>query len=470
MKIMLVNPPVPQSYYNKEFYPPLSLLYLGAVLKQNGEEVKILDLRTIELNEADNFYNFYKNILITNISEFQPEIIGFGCLYSGNFPDILKFSEQIKERFKNIPIVIGGIHSTIYPTEILSNCPSIDWIVLGEGELSIIQLVNAIKTNCYDFEKIDGFAFRNKNGKIVVNHKTQFIKNLDTIPFPAYELISLKDYYVDTSNWHNPKDLPINTSLPVISSRSCPNRCNFCSMFMVMGPKWRPRTPENVVDEIEFLYNEYNHKHYSFMDDNLTLKKTHILEICNLINKRKLNIQFETPNGIATCTLDEEVLDARVSAGLVRIAHAIESGSDFIRNKVMKKYLSREKIFEIVKLTKKYKQLFVKAFFIIGMPEETKETLTETYNMIKEIDVDRTYLQNIIPFPGAKIFYQALRDNLLVNIDPKKLYKSDELYITNYNRFFIKPYQLKLTDLYEFRTKCDDLIVAQQKAKKKQIV
>src|SRR5208337_4375395 len=127
----------------------------------------------------------------------------------------------------------------------------------------------------------------------------RFIGDLDEIPFPAYDLINLKDYYHDTSNWLNPKNLPINTSISILSSRSCPMRCNFCSMFMVMGPKWRCRSPQNVVDEIEYLYHKYNHRHFSFMDDNLTLKKSHVLEICNQIIERNLNIQFETPNGIA---------------------------------------------------------------------------------------------------------------------------------------------------------------------------
>ncbi|MDD5688014.1 MAG: radical SAM protein [Elusimicrobia bacterium] len=468
MRILLVNPPTPLPYYNsREYYIPSSLLYLAAVLQNNGEEIKILDMKTFKFEELENpkkFYTFYENLLINTISDFNPELIGFGCLFSGHFPDILKFSILIKEKYKHIPVVIGGIHPTIYPFEILSNCPSIDWLVLGEAEQSILQLVNTLKDKSYEFEKIDGFAFR-KNGKVIVNPKTHFIKNLDTIPFPAYDIIDLKDYYVDTSNWHNPKKLSINTSIPIISSRSCPNHCNFCSMFMVMGPRWRARSPKNVVDEIEYLYNKYDHRHFSFMDDNFTLKKSHVIEICNQIIKRKLNIQFETPNGIATGTMDEEILDIMVSAGLVRISLAIESGSDFIRNKVMKKHLNKEKIYEVVNLTKKYKQLYVRAFFIIGMPEETEETLMDTYNMIREIDVDRIYLQNIIPYPGTELFNQALKDNLFVGIDPNDFYKSDALYMINYRQFFIKPYKLEIKYLQEFRIKCDNLI-AEQKAKK----
>jgi len=468
MRVLLINSPIPVSYYNREYYLPSSLLYLASVLEKNGEEVKILDLKCAKYEIPDNPYKHYGNIIIDTISDFGPDLIGFGCLFSGNFPDILRFSVSIKKKYPIIPIVIGGIHPTIYPKEIMANCPSIDWIVLGEGEETIVKLINTVKTGRYDFDQIDGFAFRN-NGTIVVNPKTTYIKELDTIPFPAYHLVSFKDYYEDTSKWHNPKELSFKTSIPIITSRSCPNRCSFCSMFMVMGPKWRDRSPQNVVDEIEYVYSKYNQNHFSFMDDNLTLKKSHVLEICNQILKRKLNIQFETPSGISIKSLDEEVLDALVSAGLVRVSLAIESGSDFIRNKIMKKHLSKQKIYEIVHLAKRYKHLYIKAFFIIGLPEETHETLSETYHMIQEINVDRVYLQNIVPFPGTEVFKQALRDNLLVDINPETLYKSDALYLTNYSRYFIKPYQLDLKDLQKFRDKCDSLI-EEQNADKKMLI
>lgn len=461
MKILLVNPPIPKTYYNREYYISSSLMYLGAVLKKNGEEVKILDLKTFNFTGYTGPQDFYDCILLDTIADFRPQVIGIGGLYSGNFPDVLRFSRVIKAKFEEIPIVIGGIHATIYPYEILSKCPTIDWIVLGEGEESVVRLADAIKSRQYDFKKIDGFAYR-KNGEVFINPKTHYIEDLDSIPFPAYELINLQHYYVDTSDWHNPKNLPINTSIPIITSRSCPNRCNFCSMFMVMGPRWRARSPQNVVNEIEYLYKKYNHRHFSFMDDNLTFKKTHIMGICSQIIKRKLDIQFETPNGISINTLDEEVLDAMVEAGMVRVCLAIESGSDFMRNKIIKKRLSREKILETVRITRKYKHLYVKAFFIIGMPEETPETLNDTYEMIKEVKADRIYLQSAVPFPGTKIFEQALRDNLFVDLDPKDFYKSDALYGTNYERFFIKPYSMDLVQLHAFRAKCNALIAQQQ--------
>jgi len=456
MKILLVNPPIPEILTNKEYYIPSSLLYLAAVLRK--DEVEVLDLNTFRPYKSGNPTKLCEGILMEKIADFRPSLIGLGCLFSGQFPDVLNFSGKIKEVFKTTPIVIGGMHPTIYPAEILANCPSIDWVVIGEGEESVLQLVNTLSDESYDFDKVDGFAYR-RNGKVIVNPKRRLISNLDDIPFPAYDLINLPDYYHDTSGWHNPKNLPINMSIPIISSRGCPMHCTFCCMFMVMGHRQRCRTPEKVVDEIEFLYQKYGHRHFSFMDDNLTLNRIHILEICNEIIKRRLNIQFETPNGISTGTLNEEVLDALVSAGLVRVSLAIESGSDFIRNEVMRKRLSRDKIFEIIRLTKKHRALYVRTFFIMGMPEDTRETLEETYEMLKEIDIDKPIVTNLMPFPGTKVFEQALRDNLFIgNLAMENLWRMDEFYYTGNKRFFIKPYALELSELQEFRERFDCLI------------
>lgn len=456
MKILLVNPPNPASYYNNEVYPPSSLMYLAAALRKNGEDCEILDLKLYKYNGLD-----HGAVLASRVGAYKPDLIGLGCLFSGNFPELLKLSAACKAGFPGIPIVTGGIHPTIYAGQILKNCPSIDYVILSEGERSVVEFAEALKNGGRDFEKIGGFAYR-KDGGIRINPRANFIEDPDAIPFPAYDLVDLKDYYVDTSKWHNPKKLPINTSVPIISSRSCPNRCTFCSMYMVMGPRWRPRSAGNVVDEIEFVYNKYGHRHFSFMDDNFALNKARAIEICGQIVERKLNLQFETPNGLSLNTLDEEVLDALVSAGMVRTGLAIESGSDHIRNKIMGKNLSRKKIYEVVDLTRKYKDLFVTAFFIMGMPEETPETLMDTYNMVREIHVDKVLLMNIVPFPCTKLYEQAKRDNLLTDPDTENAYKAADRYFTNTRKFFIKPYKMELSELLEFRDKFEKMLAGQK--------
>jgi radical SAM superfamily enzyme YgiQ (UPF0313 family) len=194
------------------------------------------------------------------------------------------------------------------------------------------------------------------------------------------------------------------------------------------------------------------------MDDNFTLNRKHSIEICNEIVKRNLRIQIETPNGISVNSLNEEVLDAFVEAGLIRISLAIESGSEYIRS-AMKKHLKQDKIYEVVNLTKKYKDLYTRAFFIMGMPEETKETLDETYQMIIDIDVDKPIVSNLLPFPGTELFEQCVRDNLLTDeIDMDNLWSMSDFNFTDNKKFFIKPYSMSLDELKEYRDKFDILI------------
>ena len=402
---------------------------------------------------------FCEEVILQHIAEFRPCLIGFGCLFSGQFQPILKLSERVRAEYSRIPIVIGGMHPTIFAKEILSNCPSMDYIVLGEGEEQVVALAQTVyKKDFNGLSDLGGIAYR-KNGQVIVNAKNHFIEDLDGLPFPAYDLIDFEDYYHSTSHWHNPKKLSFNMTVPIISSRSCPMKCNFCSMYLVMGPKLRTRSPQNVVDEIQLLYDDYGQTHFSFMDDNINLNKRHIISICNEIVRRNLDIQFETPNGLSIAPLDQRVIDAMVEAGWVRGAIAIENGSDFIRNKVIGKHLSREKIFEVIRLAKSYKVLYLKVFFIIGFPEDTPETLMETYEMIKEIDVDEVYVTNLMPFPGTAVFQQAVRDNLFVDeIDLDNLWQMPGFHYHNNYKFYIKPYKMRIEELNEFRRKFDDLL------------
>jgi len=230
-------------------------------------------------------------------------------------------------------------------------------------------------------------------------------------------------------------------------------------MYTVMGPILRYRTPRNVVDEIQFLYERYGQNHISFMDDNININKSHILDICSEIIKRNLNIQFETPSGLCVMALDQEVVEAMVHAGWVRGAIAIESGNDFIRNKVMGKHLSRTKIFDVIKLLKSYRQLYIKAFFLIGMPEDTPDTLMDTYNMLRDIDIDEPYVTNLMPFPGTAVFEQARRDNLFVSdFDLDGLWAKTGFHYHTNSRFYIRPYKMSLESLYGYREKFDELV------------
>lgn len=457
MDILLINPYTFQALQNQEYYPPPSLFYLSEILLEHNINVEVLDLNTHFNGHLQNKNELSKRCIIEKIKKKKPDLIGITCLFSGHMEQVICYSQTIKSNFKDIGIVIGGIHPTIFYNDILSNIPEIDYIVLGEGEETIIALVDALDNN-KKIDDIKGLVFR-KNDKIIINKKCDFIKDLDRLPFPKYKNIDIKKYYVDTSAWNNPKKLEINMSLPIISSRGCPMNCNFCSMFLVNGRQCRYRNIKKVVDEIEFLNKSYNCNHFSFYDDNLTLNKNRIKELYSEILKRKLNIQFETPNGLSIRTLDEDIINMLVELGLTRISLAIESGDDFIRNKIMKKNVSREKIYDVIKICKKHKNLKIRAYFIMGMPEDTKTSLENTYNMIREIDINKPQVTNLLPYPGTKVFEQCVNDGLFFdNNFIKNLWKTNKMYMAGNKDFFVKPYRMSLPELIKYRKKFDVLI------------
>lgn len=460
MRVLLVNPQIPRSFYNREFHVPAGVLAVASVLQRNGEEVRILDLKCLQHKHPETGDDGYDREFLKVAGDFRPEMIGFGGLFSGNFRDVLRMSRLSKQDFPQIPVIMGGVHPVMFAGDILKNCPSFDWLTLGEADDTIVELVNMLKKKDFFFDRLQGFACRGNDGTPQVVPRRKYIDDLDKLPFPAYDLIDFADYDVDTSGWHNPRNLVIRTEMPIFTSRSCPFDCNFCAAKKIMGRGWRARSPGNVADEIELLYHKYSQRHFAFMDDNFAYDKRRLLGIFREIERRGLNIQFETHNGISIKTLDEEMVDTMVAGGLTRIALPIESGSDFIRNKVMKKGLSREKIYEVVKWLRKHgKTVNIRAFFIIGMPEETRETLQDTYDMIRDLRFDKVHLTNLVPFPGTAVFAQAMRDHLFTGeVDLDNLFLADTQYQTNYRHFSIKPYNMSIAELLEFRERCAEMI------------
>ena len=468
MRILLINPSTPSYMPNKEYMLSTGMLSLAAVLQRDGFEVTLLDLnvhRPWEWDEATGS-KMTAELIARLALEFRPALIGIGCLFSGQFQSVLRYATTCKGVLPEVPIVIGGMHPTIYPREILSHCPVIDYVVIGEGELQMVSLAKSLREGSKDPAGTDGIGWRSNN-EVLIAPKKAFIANLDELPLPAYDLVDSSNYEHDTSHWHNPKGHAFGMTVPIVSSRSCPTRCNFCSMFMVMGPRIRFRSPGNVVDELELLYHRYGQRHFSFMDDNVNLNKRHILGICSEIRRRGLDIQFETPNGLFTAALDREVMDAMIGAGWVRGAIAIESGSDYIRNQIMGKHLSREKILEVTRLAKEYPGLYFKAYFIIGMPEDTRETLMESYKMIEELDIDDPYVTNLVPFPGTRVFEQARRDGLFIDdFDLENLWRMEGFHYHDNKRFYVKPYRMELSELEEFRARFDGLLADHKRRKK----
>jgi len=457
-RILLVNPHSSPPVDSDERVITLPLLYISSYLKQFGHEVLFIDLYNEQRMEYTNGNVFDMESLFSSkyykqILDFNPDIAGVTVHYSGRFFPAIEFIQLFNNYFPDISCVIGGIYPTLFSEEILSRYEPVDFILKGESEETFLQLIDCLNNKSGSLKEIDGLTYR-INDKIINNEKKNFISNLDLIPFPDYDLIDIKEYFFDTSEWYNPKQYPININIPILTTRSCPNQCTYCSMYKVHGRGFRKRSVNNVVDEIEYLYNKFNLKYFSFTDDNLTFDKGRIIKICSEIVNRGIEIQFDTPNGLDMNRLDSDVISALVGAGLVKTSLAVESGSPKIR-KSINKYLEQEKIYEVVDAVRKYPELKFSLLFVIGFPEDTLETLDETYNLIKELGIDKFSMNYAVPYPGTKLFHEC-KDNKLIELSTAVFLNIPNL--SHHTKVpFIKPYKLEKEDLIDFREKCMEL-------------
>ena len=460
--ILLINPPNSESIRTPRYFlMSLALLYLSGSSKLVAT-TNILDLNVAKkkffLSENAGKFS-YVEVVEREIKRLSPDFVGITCLFSGQIEMVLKIADAVKKVKPSIITILGGMHPTIFYSEILSNCPNVDAVAIGEGEITLKKILTTERDN---WGSIEGLAFRNKQKQIIVNTKIPFVENLDELPPPAYDLFNFEDYKLDTSGWYNPKKLEIGTSVPILTSRSCPFKCNFCAMNLVMGTKFRARSAESVFREIEYLYKVRNVRYFNIMDDNFSLDKKRIKQICKYIIDAKLDISFDVCNGTMPATMDDDVIDAVAAAGFCSCFLAIESGSHFMRNKVMNKHLSNETIIRVVNSFRRYPKIHLAAFFIMGMPEETKTTLDETYKLIEMLDLDSFKMAVITPLPGTKLFEQCERDNLfLANSEERSsLWNYSSWYLRLLNEtppFFFKPYNMEIRELDEYARKFETL-------------
>lgn len=443
----------------EDLYPSAALLYLAAMLRANNCEPIIVDLNnSVVHRQKKKYLDYCKKVIVDSLNEHKPDLVGINCLFAGSFPDVLEYAKTVKSHSPHLKIAVGGIHATSFTKEILTNCNDIDYVAIAEGEKAMIALADAIKAKNENLlSSIKSFAYKDKDGVVRINRETNYVDDLDSLPMPAWDLINLNNFEMKLDHYYNPQNLPIKFKAAIFTSRACPLACNFCDMFLVMGKKHRKRSAKTIVDEIELLNKSYGVNYFSFMDDQLTLNKAHILNVCNEILKRKLKIIFDTPNGLWINSLREEVVAKMAEAGLVYGTLAIEHGDDYMRNKVIGKVLDRKKIFEVAGLLKKYK-LMSRGFFIMGFPEDTNETLKNTYDMMNELQLDNYSVQTVIPFPGTALFKQVIKDKLLLgNWNLNELWKTP--ISVGQAKFLIQPYNMSLDDLSKWREKFDTMKV-----------
>ncbi|MFC1701013.1 B12-binding domain-containing radical SAM protein, partial [Patescibacteria group bacterium] len=410
MKILLINPSF--DYYSKYLLTgePLSLAYLAANLKKNGYEVNILDAVAgdIKKNGSKWRYGLSKIEIINKIKEFNPDVVGITCSFSLRNYFAVEMAKLVKRINSKIITVIGGVHPTIFPLETI-RIEEIDYIIAGEGEESFLSLVRYLESANKTFKLfIDGCAYKNGD-ELKFIPKKNFIENLDLLSFPARELLPMEFYIKKPTVLYG---LGMRRSASIITSRSCPNRCSFCSMYLSHGPKWRSRSAENVFEEIKLLVEKYRVEEIFFMDDNLTFNKERVMILCDMILRHRIKFRWNTPNGVAANSLDFDLASIMKKAGCANICIGVESGNDYIRNSVIKKGLARQTINKALNACNRAK-LPVVGFFILGIPGENEYAFKDTLNMVKKFPFDMITTSFFTPFPGTKLYDDCVKDGYI---------------------------------------------------------
>ena len=479
-KLFLIITPL--RMVSKPHEPALGPLCLYSFALKNGFGGDLLDFNDVITEENISDYEAIVNTSLERWLSSHPEakIIGISALFSGIFTRALKIARDVKKIRSDIAVVIGGNHPSIFPKEILENCPEIDYIVIGEGEEQFVSLLRLYSQgSTTKFEIDNGIAYKS-DGKVVIKEKTRYIDELDSLGVTNYDQVNFANYHTpDMDTWYNPKNHDIICAMPIATSRACPYKCNFCSMNAVMGRKFRSKSNEMVLEELKILYYEHNIRYFKFIDDCSTFNKENSMKLFSAIIASGMNVSFEFANGLSIRTLDNELIDVIVEAGMLRGGLGIESGSNFLRNKIMNKNLSDDKIYEVYHyFEKKHPHVWLIGLFLIGLPEESVETLEDTICMLKDLSTIYPVFNIIVPFPGTRLWDQCVRDNLML-ADIKDIWKRafwalpvilDKAEINEgawcsesldkiEKTFFIKPYNLSIEKLVDYYKKLQILRV-----------
>ena len=417
MKVMLIYPPI--TVFGADptipsIVQPLGLAYVAGYLEKEGIQVKILDARGLSgerviKDPKSALYGLSNAEIIKEIENEKPDVIGISCMWTAYSGDAHRIAGLVKKYKKDLPVIFGGAHASQFYEMVLRD-DNVDIVVIGEGEATCTEVLKRIKEGI-SFEDVKGIAYRTTDKRIVKNPPRIPIKDLDTIPFPARHLLDMNIYLDKTKKGKFAMRSP---SIPMITSRGCPQKCIYCTIHSVWGNSWRGRSPKNVVDEIEMLQLNYGIKEVYWMDDSAGVHKSRLIAICDEIIRRKLDVKWTTPNGIAHWTLDESILDKMKQAGCYRITFGIESGNTEMR-KFIGKPFDLKQAQRLIRYANKI-GMWTICTFIIGFPYETREAVNDTIQFAIDSDTDMAVFYLLCPHPTSRV-YEIFKKEGLLNLD-----------------------------------------------------
>ena len=396
----------------------MDLVYVAAVLEKK-HDVCIIDAPTEGWRKLQDIGGTRIRQGLTNdeiaerIRAWKPDMAVITVPFSGWSKAAFETAAIVKQVNKDIVTVLMGLHPSVKATECLAQ-PNVDFVVIGEPEMTVLELADTLaKGDSSKLKEVRGIAFM-KDGKTVTTTPRSAIENLDQLPYPARHLLPMKEFF-EAANKRPISGNLKKPSIRMLTSRGCGHACIFCSNYIVMGRKWRGRSAENVVGEIEQIVRDFGVRQIDFLDDNVSFDRDRMMHICDLLIEKKLNVEWCTPNGVRADCLDEELLKKMKKAGCKRILVAPESGVQRVVDEVINKRQDLKKVEEAVSAAHKA-GIEVGCFFIIGMPGETKEDMKATIafaHKLRQLGADRFYFSYATPLYGTELYERASRNGFL---------------------------------------------------------
>ncbi|KPA16302.1 Radical SAM domain-containing protein [Candidatus Magnetomorum sp. HK-1] len=412
MKILLINPNnlLEKILGSGKIFAspdmPMGLFYIASYLQKFGYHVVFRD---------SYLHNDDYDVIVKKIKDEDPKIIGISCL-TANGKFVFELGQIIKRKFTEKLLVLGNLHASIFSNFYLNN-KAADVIVHGEGEIAFKEICDSFREGqSFSFKDIKGISYIDEENKIINNEQRKYIKNLDLLPFPYPDNINLNDY-------PRMKDIKL-PYIKIISSRGCVNNCTFCAVHN--NRNYRMRSINNVIEEIEYTKKKFNINFVSFEDALFTASKKRIIELCSKIIEKKLNIEWGCEGHINF--IDEELMKIMRKAGCIGISYGIESGNQDILNSINKK----TRLDDIKKkvLMSKYYFKKISGLFILGLPNETKQTIEQTIKLSLELPFTTAQFSLFTPYPGSQLYYDFIQNGVIAVDEnkPEELINSWERY------------------------------------------
>jgi len=384
-RILLIRPQ--RNTYSPSLMQPLGLLYLAAYLRRNGD----IDVRIIDMPVAEVEYPEISRV----IGDYDPDWVGISAL-TFESEGLHQLAALAKAARPDLPVVVGGPHPSAYTRQVMED-PNIDYAVLGEGEITAERLDRALADRA-PVDPIEGLAWR-EDGELRINPHGDYIRDLETLPFPAWDLIDIPRY----RSFDRMSQSGVEDYMVIFTSRACPFKCTYChEMF---GKTFRNRSPENVLAELRELHDHYGIREFEIIDDIFNCDLRRAKKIFQMIIDSDMKLRLTFPNGIRGDAIDEEFLLLARQAGVVFIAFAVETATPRLQ-KMLRKNIRLKKIEHNIALARRH-GIFCLGFFMLGFPTETREELQATIDFAVRSKLHAANFFVVNPFEGTDLAEQA---------------------------------------------------------------